>query len=219
MRVLIADDHPMVRDALAMAVRSLGPEVEVAEADCYAGVCTLAGGGAFDLAVVDLNMPGMNGVDGLRGLRSAFPTLALIVASGQDDPATIRAVLAIGVSGFIPKSEPSELVLQAIRLVRAGGVYVPARHLMLQRADVDGMDGAAWRGGSAEHLPGHGMTPRQIDVLRLLMKGQSNKLIARELGLTEGTVKVHLAAILRALRVRNRTEAVVRARDLGIASQ
>ena len=88
MRVLIADDHPMVRDALAMAVRSLGPEVAVAEADCYAGVCTLASGGAFDLAVVDLNMPGMNGVAGLRGLRSAFPTLALIVASGQDDPAT-----------------------------------------------------------------------------------------------------------------------------------
>jgi len=218
MRVLIADDHPMVRDALAMAVRSLGPEVAVAEADCYAGVCTLATGGAFDLAVVDLNMPGMNGVAGLRGLRSAFPTLALIVASGQDDPATIRAVLAVGVSGFIPKSEPSELVLQAIRLVRAGGVYVPARHLM-QRVPGDGMEeGAGWP-VAAPREPGHGMTPRQIDVLRLLMRGQSNKAIARELGLTEGTVKVHLAAILRALRVRNRTEAVVRARDLGIASQ
>lgn len=217
MRVLIADDHPMVRDALAMAVRSLGPEVAVAEADCYAGVCTLASGGAFDLAVVDLNMPGMNGVAGLRGLRSAFPTLALIVASGQDDPATIRAVLAVGVSGFIPKSEPSELVLQAIRLVRAGGVYVPARHLM-QRVPGDGMEGTGWP-AAAPREPGHGMTPRQIDVLRLLMRGQSNKAIARELGLTEGTVKVHLAAILRALRVRNRTEAVVRARDLGIASQ
>ena len=217
MRVLIADDHPMVRDALAMAVRSLGPEVEVAESDCYAGVCALATGGAFDLAVVDLNMPGMNGVAGLRGLRSAFPTLALIVASGQDDPATIRAVLAVGVSGFIPKSEPSELVLQAIRLVRAGGIYVPARHLM-QRVPGDGMDGTGWT-SAAPPEPGHGMTPRQIDVLRLLMRGQSNKAIARELGLTEGTVKVHLAAILRALRAHNRTEAVVRARDLGIASQ
>ena len=80
------------------------------------------------------------------------------------------------------------------------------------------MEGTGWP-AAAPREPGHGMTPRQIDVLRLLMRGQSNKAIARELGLTEGTVKVHLAAILRALRVRNRTEAVVRARDLGIASQ
>jgi DNA-binding NarL/FixJ family response regulator len=152
-------------------------------------------------------MPGMNGVEGLKRLRAARPTLPIIVASGQDDPATIRAVLATGVSGFIPKSEPAELLLQALKLVHAGGVYIPKGTL------------ADFQDGVPPPAPGTStLTARQLDVLRRLMLGRPNKLIARELGLTEGTVKVHIAAILRALQVRNRTEAVVRARELGVAS-
>ena len=208
--VLVADDHPLVRDALVRTLGSLGIEMSIAEAGDRSAIFEQVALRRPDLVMLDLNMPGMNGTEGLRALRAAYPALAIVVASGQDDVSTIRAVMSTGVSGFIPKSESPGLIAQAIRLVLAGGVYVPVKSLsgapgqapslsMLNAADVD-----------------HGMTPRQLDVLKLLLRGLPNKLIARELGLTEGTVKVHLAAILRALAVRNRTEAVIKARALGI---
>jgi DNA-binding NarL/FixJ family response regulator len=202
MNVLIADDHPLVRDALARTVQQLAADVQVRETGDLEGLLRLAAQGDADLALVDLNMPGMDGVAGLRRLRAAAPTLPVVVASGQEDAATIRAVLAAGAVGFIPKSERSEVLLGALRLVQSGGTYVPSRLLNTPPA------------AAAPEL-----TPRQLDVLHLLLRGEPNKLIARELGLTEGTVKIHIAAILRVLHARNRTEAVVRARALGIAQQ
>jgi len=208
MKVLIADDHPLVRDALARTVRELEPEAQVVQAGDFDTLLRLAveqGAGLADLALLDLNMPGMNGTVGLRRLREQLPTLPVVVASGQDDAATIRAVLGAGAAGFIPKSERPEVLLSALRLVLAGGVYVPARSLDAPVAEPVSPAAAIAL-----------LTPRQRDVLRALLRGQPNKLIARELGLTEGTVKIHIAAILRALQARNRTEAVVRARELGL---
>ena len=208
MKVLIADDHPMVRDALARTVRELDARAEVQQAGDFDSLLRLAVGNAgdpVDLALLDLNMPGMNGIDGLRRLREQLPTLPVVVASGQDDAQTIRAVLGAGAAGFIPKSERAEVLLSALRLVLAGGVYVPARLL-----DAPPPGAASPAAGAAL------LTPRQRDVLRALSRGQPNKLIARELGLTEGTEKIHIAAILRALQARNRTEAVVLARELGL---
>jgi len=210
MRILVADDHPLVRDALARTVASLDTVVEVHEAADLPTLRELAREHDFDLALVDLNMPGMHGIVGLRALRTEFPTLVLIVASAQDDAGTIRSVLATGVSGFIPKIESRDVVLQAIRLVQAGGVYVPSRILSSDEGPSsapvplgpNGVEGA--------------LTPRQLDVLACLLHGRPNKVIARQLGLTEGTVKIHIAAILRCLDVSNRTEAVVRARELGL---
>jgi DNA-binding NarL/FixJ family response regulator len=203
--VLIADDHPLVRDALARTVRELAAEVVVHQAGDLDGLLRLAAAVGADLALVDLNMPGMSGgpgreLEGLARLRAAAPTLPVVVASGQEDGLTIRAVLAAGAVGFIPKSERPEVLLSALRLVQSGGTYVPARMLEAPPAAVTVSQ----------------LTPRQLDVLRCLLRGAPNKLIARELGLTEGTVKIHIAAILRALHARNRTEAVVRARELGI---
>jgi DNA-binding NarL/FixJ family response regulator len=202
MKVLIADDHPMVRDALARTVQQLGENIEVAQAADFDGLLALLDGAAADLALVDLQMPGMAGVAGVRQLRAAAPLLPLVVASGQDDAATIRAVLAAGAAGFVPKTSSSELLRQALQIVLAGGVFVPQQAL----ADLP----------AAAPAPADttGLTPRQRDVLRGLLKGAPNKVIARDLGLTEGTVKIHIAAILRVLQVRNRTEAVVRAREL-----
>jgi DNA-binding NarL/FixJ family response regulator len=208
MKVLIADDHPLVRDALARTVRELEPGAQVVQAGDFDTLLRLAveeGTDLADLALLDLNMPGMNGTVGLRRLREQLPTLPVVVASGQDDAATIRAVLGAGAAGFIPKSERTEVLLSALRLVLAGGVYVPARSLDVPVAE-------SVSPAAAIAL----LTPRQRDVLRALLRGQPNKLIARELGLTEGTVKIHIAAILRALQARNRTEAVVRARELGL---
>jgi DNA-binding NarL/FixJ family response regulator len=203
--VVIADDHPMVRDALARVVGQLYADARVLEAGDFAAVLGCLGSATPDLVLIDLNMPGMDGLDGLRRLREAFPALVIVVASGQDDPATIRAALANGANGFIPKIDPPDLLLQALRVVRAGGIYIPARSLGDARASVVGP------GPNAS-----GLTARQLDVLRLLMKGEPNKVIGRQLGLTEGTVKIHIAAILRALQARNRTEAVIRARELGL---
>ena len=203
--VVIADDHPMVRDALARVVGQLYADAQVLEAGDLAAVLAHLGDAVPDLVLIDLNMPGMDGLHGLRRLRKAFPALAIVVASGQDDPATIRAALEIGANGFIPKIDPPDLLLQALRVVRAGGVYIPAR----SNGDVRGIMTGPSPNAS-------GLTPRQLDVLRLLLKGEPNKLIARQLGLTEGTVKIHIAAILRALQARNRTEAVIRARELGL---
>lgn len=205
MNVLVADDHPLVRDALCRTMLRADPQAIVHEAEDFASVQAQCAACAPALALIDLNMPGMNGLAGLRWLRGNCPALALIVASGQEDAPTIRAVLAVGARGFFPKSAAPELLLQAIRLVQAGGVYVPAGVM----ADFqDGLPPA--------RVDTAGLTPRQFDVLQGLLRGLPNKLIARELGLTDGTVKMHIAAILRALQARNRTEAVVRARALGV---
>jgi DNA-binding NarL/FixJ family response regulator len=205
MNVLIADDHPMVRDAMKRTLLLVQPDATVHEAADYAGALRVIEQQQPTLALLDLHMPGMERADGVRRLRLLHPGVTLVVVSGEDDPAVIRAVLAAGAAGFLPKSEAPEVLQQALRLVLGGGSYMPAQAL----ADL--------RHGAPPPRPdASGLTPRQLDVLRCLMRGQPNKLIARELGLTEGTVKIHIAAILRVLQARNRTEAVVVARDLGL---
>ncbi len=205
MNVLIADDHPMVRDALKRTLLLVEPDTQVFEAADYAGALRVLQQHSPQLALLDLHMPGMERVEGLRRLRLLHPGVKMVVASGEDDPAVIRATLAAGAAGFLPKSEAPEVLQQALRLVLGGGTYMPAQAL------------ADMRHGAPPPRPdASGLTPRQMDVLRCLMRGQPNKLIARELGLTEGTVKIHIAAILRVLQARNRTEAVVVARNLGL---
>lgn len=161
-----------------------------------------------DLALLDLHMPGSDGAPWIGRLRARFPVLPLIVVSAEESPSLVRALIDCGVAGFIPKSDSAAVVLQAVRLVLSGGTYAPLRLL--------GGHGGSQRAGNGDatktrDLPVHGLTQRQLDVLALLARGLPNKLIARELGLSEGTVKVHLLAIFRALDVRNRTEAVVAA--------
>ena len=207
MNVLIADDHPLVRDALARTVQALDAEVVVQQVSDYAGVLQALDQAISlpELLLLDLHMPGMGGVDGVRRLRQAHPSQRLVVASGEEDPGIVRSVMALGVAGFLPKSEAAEVLVQALQLVLSGGTYLPPMVL----GDL--------RPGQVVHKPdASGLTQRQREVLRLLMQGQPNKLIARALGLTEGTVKIHIAAILRVLQARNRTEAVVVARDLGL---
>lgn len=207
MRVLIADDHALVRDGLVRALVTLEDTVEIAEADSLGAACLAILQREPDVALVDLNMPGMNGLDGLRGLRSQHPTLPLVVVSASEDAETIRAVLALGVMGFVPKTATRDVVQQAIRLVLAGGIYVPTQAL----GGIDAGTAKGSRGSDAMEL-----TPRQLDVLRLLVQGLPNKTIATKLNVTVGTVKLHLAALLRVLKARNRTEAALRAQEMGL---
>ena len=204
-RCLIADDHPLLRDALVRLLRAVVPGADIAEAADLAGVEALLQGPTPQLLLVDLHMPGMGGVVGVRRLRRLWPALPLVVVSAEQDAGVIRAVCAAGAVAFLPKSEAPAVMQQVLRLVLEGGSCLPGQAL------ADLRPGAAPPGAGAT-----GLTPRQRDVLRALMRGAPNKEIARELGLGEGTVKIHVAAVLRALRARNRTEAVVAARALGL---
>jgi DNA-binding NarL/FixJ family response regulator len=160
--------------------------------------------GEVDLALLDLYMPGMSGVDGVIRFRAAFPEIPLVVLSASELAEDIHRLLAAGALGYVTKSSPSEVILGALRLVLAGGVYIPPSVLEQHSG-----------GDSDPSRPGP-LTARQVEVLRELAKGQSNKQIAKALEVTEGTVKIHLAAIFRILKVNNRTEAVLVAQKMGL---
>jgi DNA-binding NarL/FixJ family response regulator len=200
LRLLLADDHEMVRVALKLVLSRLADEVVFDEAATAEQALAIAAQHAdIDLILIDLEMPGIGGVEGVRALRNAHPELPLVVCSASENAERIAALLAIGVSGFIPKSEGMDVIQQAVRLVLAGGTYSPVGFMRTAPAQ------------SVAALP---LTGRQMDVMRLLSHGKPNKVIARELDLSESTVKVHLLAIFRALGVHNRTEAVVAAASL-----
>jgi DNA-binding NarL/FixJ family response regulator len=201
LRIAIADDHPLMRAALASALADVATDVQFLEAANHAATLALIDASPGpDLLLMDLHMPGNDGIAGVREVRERAPHVPLAVVSADDDPAAIRAMLAIGVSGFIPKTDSPAVIASAVRLILAGGVYVPPR-----------LVAHAGTAPAANGISVPGLTARQVDVVRLLAHGLSNKAIARELGVSEGTVKVHLLAVFRVLDVRNRTAAVIAA--------
>lgn len=219
MKILIADDHRLIIDAVADKLSEIDSDIEfVAAIDADQLRERLAE--PLDLALIDLSMPGAHGLSHIQDARRRCPDLPIIVLSGQEDPAVMRDVLDCGAQGYIPKAYSPAVMVSAVRLVMAGGVYVPPMLLAMSRLAADsepppeavaGIDLSRGVGpGSLSEL----LTERQVDVLRLLSQGQPNKLIGRSLGISEGTVKIHLAAIFRALDARNRTEAVMKARAL-----
>lgn len=165
----------------------------------------------MDLVLVDLHMPGANGMDALGAMRAAFEASAVVVLSSEDDPRLIRQSIEMGASGFIPKSSTPQVMIAALRLVLAGGTYLPP-HVLL------GFSGAAPEAAPAE-VSAHsvdGLSARQLEVLMKAVQGKANKVIARELQLSEGTIKAHLSAAFRTLGVQNRTEAVFVAAKVGL---
>jgi DNA-binding NarL/FixJ family response regulator len=229
MRVLIADDHRLIIEGVKLKLRELGDDVEFIEAETVAQLRErLERMPLPDIALIDMAMPGADGVEHIKhavlALRESenddggiSPMRPVVVLSGTEDPSAIRHVLDLGVQGYIPKSSPPDVILNAVRLVVGGGIYVPPEAMKAASSGpvapvfaLHGSDGLTTKERLATVL-----TDRQIDVLKLLAKGRPNKLIARELGISEGTVKIHLAAIFRALHVRNRLEALVAAQHLG----
>lgn len=205
MQVLIADDHPLFRDALRHVATQAIDGVTCAEAHDFAQALGLIDEDEpFDLILLDLNMPGMDGFTGLLQLRDETPETPIVVVSAAEDKDVIDRALACGAVGFITKSTPKDEMIAAIRTVLAGGVCRP-QELGAGKgrpADRDLMDAL----GS--------LTRRQRAVLSLLGKGKSNKQIAYELDVTNTTVKAHVTAILRKLKVTSRTQAVIVARQV-----
>lgn len=213
MRILIADDHRLIVEGVKVKLAELGPDTEFTIAmDVDELRRSIQHAPAPQLALIDLDMPGADGHSHLINVMHDLPGVPVIVLSGSQDPVLMRELLDLGVQGFIPKAYSPEIMLSAVRLVLSGGVYVP--QMMLHA--VSPPDKATSVNALQMHERLHRLlTERQVEVLRLLSKGKPNKLIARELGISEGTVKIHLAAIFRALNVRNRVEAVVSAQQIG----
>jgi len=218
-KVLIADDHRLIIEGVKIKLAELDPGIEAVVAMNLDELdrAVAAHADELDLALVDITMPGTCGHQHVAKLRAQAPALPVIVLSGSEDVDLMRSLIDLGVLGFIPKAYSPDVMLSAIRLVLAGGIYIPP--LLLANAQAQGWqptEAPPPAGDSNRSVDGLRtlLTERQIDVMRLLSQGKPNKLIARDLGISEGTVKIHLAAIFRALNVRNRVEAVVASRKL-----
>src|SRR6201996_8325573 len=211
MKLLIVDDHPVVREGLAALLRQLAPAMTVVLAEGGSEGLDLANKHPdLDVVILDLAMPGSDGFAMLHEFGKLPPQLPVVVVSSSEDPRDVRRALAAGALGYIPKSAPPRTILAAVQFVLAGNVYVPT--LMAQ--DTAGVSDQAEDNGVPKSRVS--LTSRQIDVLRLLCEGRSNKEIGRTLGVSQKTVKVHVTAIFKALNVSNRTQAAAMADKAGL---
>ena len=197
--LLIVDDHPVVRAGLAALLRGhAGAGTVLEAADAGAGLALARAHTDLDVVLLDLMLPdGKGGTSAVESFVRLRPDLPVIVLSAIEDPALVRGALAAGALGYIPKSADTQTLLAALRFVMGGNLYVPPAML------VDG-------GVAAPKT--HGLSERQVEVLRLLAAGLPNKAIGRQLGVSEKTVKAHVSAIFRGLNVANRVQAVAAAR-------
>ncbi len=202
LRALIADDHELFRSGLKQLLVDALDAGEVREAETLdQAIEILTNEGAGELVLVDLRMPGMSGAEALSALRDGFPEAKVAVVSALEGRNDIITALGAGVHGYIPKSLPSAEIASAIRTILDGGIYVPPT---LGRREPEP------QARTSEALEADKLTSRQKEVLAELLKGRASKEIARTLDIAEGTVKIHLAAIYRALGVRTRAEAIAR---------
>jgi DNA-binding NarL/FixJ family response regulator len=233
MKVLLVDDHPLILAALQSVIRGLGDDVTVmgvgSEREARAA---LKQDPDYDLVLLDLHLGDSDGFDLLADLRKLYPALPIVVVSASDRASDVIRAIDAGAMGFVPKRSANDTLFQALRLVMNGGIYVPPMALGLSSAtpEPDGdtvpdimrprpsdhdLDEIAHNASAAPHqqpapsFESLGLSPRQADVLSYLLKGLPNKLIAREMGLSIETVKDHVAAVLRALKVSSRTQAVL----------
>jgi len=215
MKILVVDDHVLIRDALRGVLKELKGDADVLEAsDCRQAMALIAEN-ADDLGLIllDLGLPDRDGFSALAEVRERYPAICVVVLSGHQDSASVFKALELGALGFIPKSGQREVMLRALELVFAGGRYIPPE-ILESPTTVPATKPPV--GERPNITPADlGLTGRQLDVLALMMQGKSNKAICRVLDLAEPTVKNHVTAILKALKVTNRTEAVIAVRALG----
>ncbi|HET7868261.1 MAG TPA: response regulator transcription factor [Burkholderiaceae bacterium] len=197
MKVLLVDDHTLFREGLNLLLKSLSSGVVVREAGSLERARqVLEEDGPFDMVLLDLQLPGVSRLGALHWIRKLDGDLPVVVLTGSEDPEIIHDAIESGAMGFIKKSVDSEEMMQALQQVLSGGVYLPPVCLGVRN---DRPQVSASR---------FGISPRQAEVLQMLAQGKSNKLIARELGISDTTVKSHVKAVFDALDVHSRTQAV-----------
>jgi DNA-binding NarL/FixJ family response regulator len=215
MKILVVDDHVLIRDALRGVLNELRPDAIVLEAsDCQQAMQSVAQCTDLELILLDLGLPDADGFAALEELREQYPSLPIVVLSALQDRDSVTRALDLGAVGFIPKSAQRAVMVSALALVFAGGIYVPPE--ILRREETPGKQTQRSISDGRPLSPGDlGLTERQMEVLALMLRGKSNKAICRALELAEPTVKNHVTAVLRALRVTSRAEAIVVVNQLG----
>ena len=208
MKILIGDHHPLFRAGLRLLLEPLQEGMAFDEVGtCGELIDQCRDGGRYDLILMDLRMPGWPGFEGIRAVRALQPDMPLVVVSASEDLGDIRQALDHGADGYIPKSSSSAILRGALDLVLCGGVYIPP---MAVHASPEPPE--RHREPEDRHRGSHRLSPRQREVLTALCAGKPNKQIAYELGLSEGTVKIHMTAVFKSFGVRSRTQAVIAAR-------
>ena len=228
MRVLMIDDHVMVLQGLKNLLGAMVPGLQIDTASAIGPALAMTAGVRYDLVLLDWNLDGCNGADAMQRLRDVGCAARIVVLSGDSDPQLVHTAIELGAAGFVPKRYSSEAMLSALDKVLKGGIFLPpdlpsdlssglSSGLSLDRSPA-GSGSATPLVEAEQHLSTlvSGLTPRQVDVYRAAARGLPNKLIARELGIAEATVKTHLAAVYAVLGVRNRTEAAYHASREGI---
>ena len=197
MEFLVVDDHALFREGICQALNRMENTVSVHEAStCEQAIECVSTNPALDLVLLDLNLPGKHGFEALDELTTSYPALPVVILSASNLQLDVKRALDKGAVGFIHKDTTSEIMLNALRMVLAGGIYVPPNMLEVEAAEQN-------------NAPAHDLTARQLQVLKLLKNGYSNKLIASNLNLAEATVKMHITAIFKCLGVSNRTQAAL----------
>ena len=220
MKVLLIDDHPLILTALQKVIEGMGADVAVVGVGgARAAREALGADASFDLVLLDLRLGDADGFDVLVELRNGWPAIPVVVVSASDRSADVIRAIDLGAMGFVPKRASNETLAEALGVVMSGGIYVPPMTMggsgdaLPEPGREDVREGHAWPPGMDSLRPtalaSFKLTPRQTDVLGLLLRGHSNKLIARELDVSVETVKDHVAAVLRALNVNSRTQAVL----------
>ena len=222
MKILVVEDHVLMREALSGVLKELkGDAAVIVEApDSRQAMRLIEQNPDVELVLLDLGLPDRDGFEILSELAERYPTISVVVHSAHQDRERVMKALDLGAVGFIPKSAQREVMLSAFNLIFSGGIYIPPE--ILDRGQATPMS-AQTRPASSLKPPVSaadlGLTERQTEVLALMMRGKSNKAICRVLDLAEPTVKIHVSAILKALKVANRTEAVLTAAALGLGPQ
>ncbi len=216
MKILLVDDHSLFREGMRYVLQQLQEQVEISEASNFPDALKQAElNPDLDLALVDLNMPGSEGAISIKFFHQRFPHIPVVVVSGEDSREKMEKVMSYGAMGFVCKSSTAPVMLSALNLVLAGGVYVPPQMLQQQHSTLEAREPERLDKRSL-HTNEYGLTARQMQVLGHLAQGLSNKQIAKAVDLAEGTVKIHVAAVYQVLRVNSRMEAVRVADQLGL---
>ncbi len=216
MKVLLIDDHVLIRDALRGVLKGLESDAAIFDASSGRQAMQLIEEhGDLSLILLDLNLPDRDGFGLLSELRERYPAVSIVVLSAFNDRDNVVKALHLGALGFIPKSASREVMMSALQLVFSGGIYIPPEILTRSEPTQVGPATRLRQAGTTASPADFGLTERQIEVLALMMQGKSNKAICRALDLAEPTVKNHVTAILKALKVTNRTEAVIAVGALG----
>jgi len=202
MKVLLIDDHELFRDGMHLVLAKLDPNIQLFNANSYEDALPFINENPdLDLLLLDLGLPGLSDIDALKAIRDKSPATPIVVLSSNDDGAKVKQILDLGAQGYIPKSTSAELLIRSLKLVLSGGIYIPPEILSQFGNGHNGPESTRYKEIESP------LTPRQNEVLGKLIHGYSNKEIGRLLNMAESTVRVHIAAILKALNVSNRTRA------------